>query len=149
MRHLSLVASAIAGGTGALYIGVLVQQAVALGEGVTVEGGMSPVPVVIVTASLAALTGLTAYGSLGPNPGRRALALWAAVPGFFGLGYVALWSIGAPLMIGGILTLPTAIAALRGISLTLRAVVGWTIFILLVWGAVVAALLIPLLPLSS
>jgi hypothetical protein len=86
---------------------------------------------------------------LGPNPARRALALWAAVPGFFGLGYLAGFSIGAPLLIGGVLTLPAAVASVRGISLTLRAVVGWAIVILLVWGGVVAALLIPLLPLSG
>jgi hypothetical protein len=135
MRHLSLVASAIAAGTGVIYIGFLLKQ------GTPVE----PLTVVVVTAAIAALAVLTAYGSLGPNPGRRALALWAAVPGFFGLGYLAGFSIGVPLLIGGVLTLPAALASLRGISLTLRAVLGWIVVILLAWSAVLAALLIPVL----
>jgi hypothetical protein len=135
MRHLSLVASAIAAGTGVIYIGFLIKQ------GTPVE----PFTVMLVTAAIAALAVLTAYGSLGPNPGRRALALWAAVPGFFGLGYLAGFSIGGLLLIGGLLTLPSAIAALRGISLTLRAVVGWIVVILAAWAVVLAALLIPVL----
>ena len=139
MRHLSLVASAIAAGTGVIYIGFLIKQGTPV----------VPLTVVVVTAAIAALAALNAYGSLGPNPTRRALALWAAVPGFFGLGYLAGFSIGAPLLIGGVLTLPAAFTSLRGIPLTLRAVVGWMIVILLVWGGVVAALLIPLLPRSG
>ena len=135
MRHLGLVASAIAAGTGVIYVGFLVKQ------GTPVVS----LTVVVVTAAIAALAVLTAYGSLGPNPTRRALALWAAVPGFFGLGYLAGFSIGGLLLIGGILTLPVAVASLRGISLTLRAVVGWTAVILLAWAAVLAALLLPLL----
>ncbi|HEX9737802.1 MAG TPA: hypothetical protein VGA91_01100 [Candidatus Limnocylindria bacterium] len=135
MRHLSLVASAIAAGTGVIYIGFLIKQGTPV----------VPLTVVVVTAAIAALAVLTAYGSLGPNPTRRALALWAAVPGFFGLGYLAGFSIGGLLLIGGILTLPVAAASLRGISLTLRAVVGWTAVILLAWAAVLAALLLPLL----
>ena len=135
MRHLSLVASAIAAGTGVIYIGFLIKQGTPI----------VPLTVVVVTAAIAALAVLTAYGSLGPNPTRRALALWAAVPGFFGLGYLAGFSIGGLLLIGGILTLPVAVASLRGISLTLRAVVGWTAVILLAWAAVLAALLLPLL----
>jgi len=135
MRHLSLVASAIAAGTGVIYIGFLIKQGTPI----------VPLTVVVVTAAIAALAVLTAYGSLGPNPTRRALALWAAVPGFFGLGYLAGFSIGGLLLIGGILTLPVAAASLRGISLTLRAVVGWTAVILLAWAAVLAALLLPLL----
>jgi hypothetical protein len=135
MRHLSLLASAMAAGTGVVYIGFLIKQ------GTPVE----PVTVVLVTAAIAALAVLTAYGSLSANPGRPALALWAAVPGFFGLGYLAGFSIGGLLLIGGVLTLPGAIAALRGISLTLRTVLGWTAVILLAWAAVLAALLIPVL----
>jgi len=133
MRHLSLVASAIAAGTGVVYIGFLIKQG-------------TPVPsftVVVVTAAIATLTVLTAYGSLGANPGRRALALWVAVPGFFGLGYLAGFSIGVPLLIGGVLTVPAAVFALRGLPLTLRAVGGWIVVILLAWSAVLAALLIP------
>jgi hypothetical protein len=84
MRHLGLVASAIAAGTGVVYIGFLIKQ------GTPVVS----LNVVVVTAAIAALAVLTAYGSLGPNPTRRALALWAAVPGFFGLGYLAAFSIG-------------------------------------------------------
>ena len=98
MRHLSLVASAIAAGTGVIYIGFLIKQGTPV----------VPLTVVVVTAAIAALAVLTAYGSLGPNPTRRALALWAAVPGFFGLGYLAGFSIGGLLLIGGILTLPVA-----------------------------------------
>jgi hypothetical protein len=82
---------------------------------------------------------------LGPNPTRRALALWAAVPGFLGLGYLAGFSIGVPLLIGGVLTLPSAIAALRGFPLTPRGVVGWIVVILVAWSAVLASLLIPVL----
>jgi hypothetical protein len=132
MRHLSLVASAIAAGTGVIYVGFLIKQGTPV----------VPFTVVVVTAAIAALAVLTAYGSLGPNPTRRALALWAAVPGFFGLGYLAAFSIGGLLLIGGVLTLPVAVASLRGISLTLRAVVGWIVVILLAWAAVLAALLI-------
>jgi len=136
MRHLSLVASAIAAGTGVVYIGFLIKQG-------------TPVvafTVVLVTGAIAALSVLTAYGSLSPNPARRLLALWAAVPGFFGLGYLAAFSIGGPLLIGGVLTLPAAIASLRGLELGLRSVMGWIAVILLAWGAVLAALLIPVLP---
>jgi len=135
MRHLSLVASAIAAGTGVVYIGFLIKQGTPV----------VPFTVVLVTGAIAALSVLTAYGSLGANPGRRALALWAAVPGFLGLGYLAGFSIGGPLLIGGLLTVPAAVASLRGISLTFRAVVGWTVLILLAWSAVLAALLIPVL----
>lgn len=135
MRHLSLVASAIAAGTGVVYIGFLIKQGTPV----------VPFTVVVVTAAIAALAVLTAYGSLGANPGRRALALWAAVPGFFGLGYLAGFSIGGPLLIGGLLTVPAAIASLRGLPRPLHAVVGWTVIILLAWSAVLAALLIPVL----
>jgi hypothetical protein len=106
-----------------------------------------PLTVVIVTSAITLLAALTAYGSLGRDPARRAVALWAAVPGFLGLGYVAIFSIGAPLLIGGLLTTPAAIAALRGNQLTPRAVVGWIVVILLAWAIVLAVLLIPVLPL--
>jgi len=135
MRHLSLVASAIAAGTGVIYIGFLIKQGtpfVALTVG-------------IVTAAIAALAVLAAFGSLGANPERRALALWAAVPGFFGLGYLAGFSIGGLLLIGGVLTLPAAVAALRGVPLMPRAVGGWIVVILVAWSAVLAALLFPVL----
>ena len=133
MRHLSLVASAIAAGTGVVYIGFLIKQ------GTPVE----PVTVVMVTAAIATLALLTACGSLAAIPGRRALALWAAVPGLFGLGYLAAFSIGGLLLIGGVLTLPAAVAALHGIELTPRAVVGWSVLILLAWAIVLATLLLP------
>ncbi|MGH2392471.1 MAG: hypothetical protein ACRDGH_03110, partial [Candidatus Limnocylindria bacterium] len=94
MWHLSLVASAIAAGTGVIYIGFLIKQ------GTPFE----PFTVVVVTGAIVALAVLAAYGSLGANLERRALALWAAVPGFFGLGYLAGFSIGVPLLIGGVLT---------------------------------------------
>ena len=48
MRHLSLVASAIAAGTGVIYIGFLIKQ------GMPVE----PLTVVVVTAAIAALRGI-------------------------------------------------------------------------------------------
>ena len=137
MRHLSLVASAIAAGTGVIYIGFLIKQ------GTPVETPVELLAVVVITAAIAALAVLTAYGSLGPDPERRALALWAAVPGFFGLGYLAAWSIGGFLLIGGVLTLPGAITSLRGLDLGLRSVMGWIVVILLAWAAVLAALLIP------
>ncbi|MEX0631185.1 MAG: hypothetical protein WEE67_09535 [Chloroflexota bacterium] len=135
MRHLSLVASAIAAGTGVIYVGFLIKQGTPV----------VPLTVVVVTAAIAALAVLTAYGSLGPNPTRRALALWAAVPGFFGLGYLAAFSIGVPLLIGGVLTLPAAVGALRAVDQRPRAVVGWIVVILLMWAVVMAALLIPVL----
>ncbi|MEK6191380.1 MAG: hypothetical protein AABM41_03525 [Chloroflexota bacterium] len=135
MRHLSLVASAIAAGTGVIYLGFLIKQGTPV----------VPFTVVVVTAAIAALAVLTAYGSLGLNPTRRALALSAAVPGFVGLGYLAGFSIGGPLLIGGVLTLPAAVASVRGISLTPRAVGGWIVVILLAWSAVLGALLIPVL----
>lgn len=135
MRHLSLVASAIAAGTGVIYIGFLIKQ------GTPVE----PLTVVVVTAAIAALAVLAAYGSLGANPERRALALWAAVPGFFGLGYLAAFSIGMPLLIGGVLTLPAAVGALRAVDQRPRAVVGLIVVILLMWAGVMAAVLIPVL----
>ena len=130
MRHLSLAASALAVGTAAIYVGFLVKQGTPI----------SPIVTVVVTGALVTLAVLTAYGSLGHDPVRRALALWAAVPGFFGLGFVAMWSIGGLLLIGGILTLPGAIAALRGISLRRPAALGWALFILLCWGAVLTGL---------
>ena len=135
MRHLSLAASAIAVGTGVIYIGFLIK------EGTPVV----PFTVVSVTSAIAALSVLTAYGSLGPNPTRRALALWAAIPGFFGLGYLAMFSIGGLLLIGGVLTLPAAVTALRGLQLELRAVGGWIVVILVAWAVVLAALLFPVL----
>lgn len=135
MRHLSLVASAIAAGTGVIYIGFLIKQ------GTPFE----PLTVVVVTGAIVALAVLAAYGSLGANPERRALALWAAVPGFFGLGYLAAFSIGMPLLIGGVLTLPAAVGALRAVDQRPRAVVGLIVVILLMWAGVMAAVLIPVL----
>jgi hypothetical protein len=135
MRHLSLLASAIAAGTGVIYIGFLIKQ------GTPFE----PLTLVVVTGAIVALAVLSAYGSLSANPRLRALALWAAVPGFFGLGYLAGFSIGVPLLIGGVLTLPTAVAGLRGIAIKPREVVGWIVVILVAWAAVLAALLIPVL----
>jgi hypothetical protein len=135
MRHLGLVASAIAAGTGVIYVGFLIKQGTPV----------VPLTVVVVTAAIGALAVLTAYGSLVQEPRRRALALWAAVPGFFGLGYLAAFSIGGLLLIGGVLILPASVSALRGLQLTLWAVVGWTVVILLAWAAVLAALLIPVL----
>jgi len=132
MRHLSLVASAIAAGTGVIYIGFLIKQGTPV----------LPFTVMVVTGALAALALLTAYGSFGRDPSRRALALWAAVPGFFGLGFLAGFSIGGFLLISGVLTLPGAITALRGIDPRAPAVVGWALLIVLGWSAVVAALLI-------
>lgn len=132
MRHLSLAASAVAVGTAVLYIGFLIKQG-------------TPVPLLIVglwTASIVVLAGLTGYGSLGRNPTYRALALWAAVPGFFGLGYLAAWSIGGFLLIGGLLTLPAAVGAVRGLSVERRPVVGWALVILFAWAAFLAAMLI-------
>ncbi|MGH2462193.1 MAG: hypothetical protein ACRDFZ_01030 [Candidatus Limnocylindria bacterium] len=132
MRHLSLLASAVAVGTGVIYIGFLVKQG----------SPVAPLTVVVVTGAIAALAALTAYGSLGQDPTRRALALWAAVPGFFGLGYLAAFSIGGLLLIGGLLSLPAAITALRGITSDRRAVAGWFAFILAAWAVVIAVLLI-------
>jgi hypothetical protein len=130
MRHLSLAASALAVGTAVIYVGFLIKQG----------PPFFPVATGVVTGALVALGVLTAYGSLGHDPARRALALWAAVPGFFGLGVAAIWSIGGLLLIGGILTLPGAIAALRGIDLRLPAALGWALVILLCWGAVLIGL---------
>jgi len=135
MRRLSLAASAIAVGTGVIYIGFLIKQGTPV----------LALTVVVVTAAIVALAGLTAYGSLAEVPDRRAVALWAAVPGFFGLGYLAGFSIGGLLLIGGVLTLPPAFSALRGIEVNPRAVAGWVVMILLAWAAVLAALLLPLL----
>ena len=135
MRHLSLVASAIAAGTGVIYIGFLIKQGTPV----------LALTVVVVTAAIVALAGLTAYGSLADVPEPRAVALWAAVPGFFGLGYLAGFSIGGLLLIGGVLTLPAAVIALRGIEVKPRAVAGWVVVILLAWAVVLAALLIPVL----
>jgi len=132
MRHLSLAASAVAVGTAVLYIGYLIKQG-------------TPVPlltVALVAASMVVLAGLTLYGSLGRNPTYRALALWAAVPGFFGLGYLAAFSIGGFLLIGGLLTLPAAVSSLRGVSADRRAVAGWAFVILIGWAMILAALLI-------
>lgn len=131
MRHLSLAASALAVGTAAIYVGFLIKQGPPISSIVTA----------VVTGAMVALAVLTAYGSLGPDPGRRALALWAAVPGFFGLGYLAAFSIGGFLLIGGVLTLPAAVSSLRGIPVARRASVGWALVIVLAWTALIAALL--------
>lgn len=132
MRHLSLAASALAVGTAVIYIGFLIKQG----------PPFFPVVTAVVTGAMVALAVLSAYGSLGHDAARRALALWAAVPGFFGLGFLAMWSIGGLLIIGGILTLPAAIAALRGISLRRPATLGWALVILLCWGAVLIGLFV-------
>jgi hypothetical protein len=131
MRHLSLAASAVAVGTAVIYIGFLIKQG----------GPISPVTTSVWTAAMVALAVLTAYGSLGRDSSRRALALWAAVPGFFGLGYLAAFSIGGFLLIGGVLTLPAAVSSLRGIPVARRASVGWALVIVLAWTALVAVLL--------
>ena len=130
MRHLSLAASAIAVGTAVIYVGFLIKQG----------PPFFPVGTAVVTGAMVALAVFTAYGSLGHDPARRALALWAAVPGFFGLGIAAAWSIGGLLLIGGSLTLPAAIAALRGIDLPGPAALGWALVILLSWSAVLGGL---------
>lgn len=132
MRHLSLAASAIAVGTAVIYVGFLIKQG----------PPFFPVVTAVVTGAMVALAVFTAYGSLGHDPARRALALWAAVPGFFGLGVVAMWSIGGLLLIGGILTLPSAIAALRASTLRRPEALGWAFVILLGWGAVLIGLFI-------
>jgi hypothetical protein len=131
MRHLSLAASAIAVGTAVIYVGFLIKQG----------GPNSPMGTAVVTGAMVALAVFTAYGSLGHDPARRALALWAAIPGFFGLGFLAIWSIGGLLLIGGMLTLPAAVAALRGINLRGPAALGWTLVVLLSWSAVLGGLL--------
>lgn len=132
MRHLSLAASALAVGTAVLYLGVLLQQGTPI----------PPLTISVVTAALIALAVLAAYGSLSADPARRAVALWAAVPGFFGLGYISGFSIGGLLLVGGILTLPVAIAASRGTDLRRPAAVGWALLILLGWAAIIALLFI-------
>ena len=130
MRHLSLAASALAVGSAAIYVGFLIKQGPPI----------FPVVTAVVTGAMVVLAVLNAYGSLGRDPARRALALWAAVPGFFGLGVVAMFSIGGLLLIAGLLTLPSAIAALRGVSLRWPAALGWVLLILLCWGAVLIGL---------
>jgi len=132
MRRFSLVASAIAAGTGVLYLGLLIKQGTPV----------FPFTVVLVTGALVALAGLTAYGSLGPDPNRRAIALWAAVPGLFGLGYLAGFSIGGLLLIGGVLTLPAAVTAVRSIPLERGAVLASILIILIGWAAVLGVLLV-------
>lgn len=132
MRHLSLAASAVAVGTAVIYVGFLIKQG----------PPYVPVGTAVVTGAIVALAVLTAYGSLGRDPDRRAFALWAAVPGFFGLGFLAAWSIGGLLLIGGFLTLPAAISALRGIDVRWPAALGWTLVVLLCWGAVLGGLVI-------
>jgi hypothetical protein len=132
MRYLGLAAAALAVGTGVLYVGLLIRQG-------------SPVPpltVAIVTSAIGALAVLTTYGSFGRDPDRRALALWAAIPGFFSLGYLAAFTIGGLLLIGGILTLPVAIRALRGISPDRGTVAGWALVVSLAWSSTIAALLL-------
>jgi hypothetical protein len=63
-------------------------------------------------------------------------------PGFFSLGYLAAFTIGGLLLIGGILTLPVAIRALRGISPDRGTVAGWALVVSLAWSSTIAALLL-------
>jgi hypothetical protein len=135
VRRLSLVAAALAGAIPLFYIGLLIKQ-----------GGPVAYPTVpIVAGVMVAMAGLTIYGHFGPDAGRRALALWAAVPGFFGLGFLALFSIGLILWVVGLVVLAAAIAALRGIEVSARAAIGWAVVIVLAWAAILGALFIPLI----
>jgi hypothetical protein len=106
MRILAATGAAIAAATGTAYLMVLFDQ-----------GGPLPwLGVGLVVAMMATMVALTAYGAWGSRPERRAMALWAAVPGFFGLGILSAFSIGGLLVLGGIPTLMAAVLSLRGLD---------------------------------
>lgn len=59
--------------------------------------------VVVVTVLLVGLASLAALGAISPRARVRRGSLAAAAPGLLVLGYVALWSIGALLLVAGVL----------------------------------------------
>jgi len=132
MRILALIGAAAAAGTAVAYLIVLFKQ-----------GGPIGWPTVgLVLAMMAALAGLTAYGAWGPIPERRAMALWAAVPGFFGLGLLAAWSIGGLLLLGGIPTLAAAGLAMRGVTIRPGPAAAFLAAAVVAWAAGLGLLLV-------
>ena len=136
-RRAALVATAIVVATGIIYWAFLVRQAGP--DGVLAELGPN---VVIVTGAIVVLAGLTAFGALGSAPERRAMALWAAVPGLLLLGVLAGFSIGGFLLAAAVPAVVAGLAALgetpvrRGVVLLAAAVatLGWIGFGALLLG---------------
>lgn len=132
MNVLARIGAAIAVGTGIAYVVLIVRQ----GEPIFWP------TVALVVAMIAALATLAAYGGWGPTPERRAMSLWAAVPGFFGLGFLSAWSIGGFLPLGGIPTTIAAVGALREVEPDRRGrVIGLCVAAVVTWLVLLALLL--------
>ena len=136
MRVFARIGAAIAVGTGFAYVVLIVRQD---------EPVFWPT-FGLVVAMIAALAALAAYGGWGPTPERRAMALLAAVPGFFGLGYVAGFSIGGLLLLGAI---PTTIAAFGALRTVERDRLGRVVAVFVGAVAAWAGLLVLLLALAA
>lgn len=132
MRWLALIGAAVAAATAMVYVILLAGQ-----------GPPVFLPTVLLAlAMMLALVALPLYGVGSASPERRALALWAAVPGFFGFGALAAWSIGGLLLLGSVPTLIAAALSLRGVTLRARPAITWGLGLVVAWAAALGLLLL-------
>lgn len=69
--------------------------------------------VLLVSGSMALLAVMTAVAALTRQPRLRTVLLGISTPGLLGVRFIGAWSIGRPLLIGGILTGSAALPAAR------------------------------------
>lgn len=98
--------------------------------------------VAFIAASIAVLIVLTAGGALVRSASVRAKLLGLATPGLLGVGFIAAWSIGTPLLLAGILSGWVALSAARASAIRpLRGVLGGVLLTIGAWGALFIGLL--------
>lgn len=98
--------------------------------------------VLFIAASIAFMSLLTSAGALVRSARGRTKLLGLATPGVRGIGFIGAWSIGAPLLLAGILTGWAALSAARASDIRpLHLVLGGALSITVVWGVLFIGLL--------
>ncbi len=106
LRRMSVptaIACALASSTLVTYVVLLTQQGTPLTND----------RVLFVSGSIALLAVLTGVAALTRLPRFRTVLLGIGTPGLLGVGFIGAWSIGLPLLIGGVLAGVAAVPAAR------------------------------------
>lgn len=99
--------------------------------------------VLAVSGAIALLALLTGTAALTRQPQWRTVLLGFGTPGLLGVGFIGAWSIGLPLLIGGILTAFAAVPAARASGWpTLRLIACAFLLAILTWGALTIGIIL-------